>query len=174
MSTDNVSSLAPTSHNLFIQTKKDHYTLSEPVTKDQMYQLMLEMLEENTFRADQLTSPDKTRQYLKIKLGKLQHEVFSIIFMDSQNRVIAYEELFRGTIDGAAVYPREVVKRCLHHNAATVILAHNHPSGDSTPSSADIEITQRLKKALLLVDTRVLDHLIVGQSITSLAEKGYL
>jgi len=94
--------------------------------------------------------------------------------MDNRNRVITFEKLFRGTIDGASVYPREVVKACLSHNAAAVIFAHNHPSGVAEPSQADIAITERLKKALALVDIRVLDHLIVGEEVISFAERGLL
>ena len=94
--------------------------------------------------------------------------------MDNRNRVITFEKLFRGTIDGASVYPREVVKACLSHNAAAVIFAHNHPSGVAEPSQADIAITDRLKKALALVDVRVLDHLIVGEEVISFAERGLL
>ena len=94
--------------------------------------------------------------------------------MDNRNRVITFEELFRGTIDGASVYPREVVKACLSHNAAAVIFAHNHPSGVTEPSDADINITNRLVKALALVDIRVLDHLIVGEEVISFAERGLL
>ena len=94
--------------------------------------------------------------------------------MDNRNRVITFEELFRGTIDGASVYPREVVKACLSHNAAAVIFAHNHPSGVAEPSLADERITKRLKDALALIDVRVLDHLIVGEEVISLAERGLL
>lgn len=101
------------------------------------------------------------------------HEVFACLYLDNQHRVVRFEELFSGTIDGAAVYPREVVKRCLHNNAAAVIFAHNHPSGVAEPSHADVAITLRLKSALSTIDVRVLDHIIIGsKDVVSLAERG--
>lgn len=121
-----------------------------------------------------MTSPQASKDFVKLKLFAYEHEVFACLFLDNRNRVIVFDELFRGTIDGASVYPREVVKACLSHNAAAVILAHNHPSGVAEPSQADIAITERLKKALALVDIRVLDHLIVGDEVTSFAEMGLL
>jgi DNA repair protein RadC len=121
-----------------------------------------------------LTSPQASKDFVKIKLATYEHEVFSCLFLDNRNRVITFEEMFRGTIDGASVYPREVVKACLSCNAAAVIFAHNHPSGATDPSQADIAITERLKKALALIDVRVLDHLIVGEEVTSFAERGLL
>ncbi|MEA1048398.1 DNA repair protein RadC [Lamprobacter modestohalophilus] len=124
---------------------------------------------------DVLNSPDATRDYLKLKLFGLSYEVFAVLYLDSRHRVIQYRELFRGTIDGASVHPREVVKECLHWNAAAVILAHNHPSGVAEPSQADLQITQKIKDALNLIEVRVLDHLIVGEGIgVSMAERGLL
>ena len=103
------------------------------------------------------------------------HEVFACLFLDNRHRLMAFEELFRGTIDGASVHPREVVRRALAHNAAALILAHNHPSGIAEPSAADTRITERLRQALSLIDVRVLDHLIVGDAeVTSLAERGLI
>jgi len=132
---------------------------------------MLEQLQ----RGDSLTSPQASRDYLLSQLRDSPHEIFACLFLDNRHRVIVFEPLFRGTIDGANVYPREVVKAALKHNAAAVILAHNHPSGVAEPSQADESITQRLKQALALVDIRVLDHIIVGDGITvSLAERGLL
>ena len=131
-------------------------------------------LAESLQRDDCLTSPAQTRQYLHARLRDRQHEVFACLMLDNRNRVITFRELFRGTIDGASVYPREVVKQALADNAAAVILAHNHPSGVCEPSQADIRITARLQKALALVDIRVLDHVIVGDGITCLSEKGLL
>lgn len=126
-------------------------------------------------RGEKLTSPQQTRRFLKARLRSYQQEVFACLFLDNQHRVIKFEELFQGTIDGASVYPREVVKKALAHNAAAVILAHNHPSGLAEPSQADIRITDRLKSALLLVDIRVLDHMIVGDGdVLSFAETGIL
>ena len=121
-----------------------------------------------------LTSPEASKEYVKLQLATYEHEVFACLWMDNRNRVITFEELFRGTIDGASVYPREVVKAALSHNAAAVIFAHNHPSGVAEPSRADEQITQRLKKALELIDVRVLDHLIVGEDVVSFAERGLL
>lgn len=125
--------------------------------------------------SDVLTSPVLVRQYLSAQLRHQPREVFAIIFLDSQHRLLAYDELFYGTIDGASVYPREVVKQALARNAAAVILAHNHPSGIAEPSQADQRITERLQAALGLVDIRVLDHMIVGASeVISFAERGLL
>lgn len=115
------------------------------------------------------------RQYLQMQLGSLPHEVFSVLYLDAQHRLLACEELFRGTLAQTSVYPREVVKRALHHNAGAVILAHNHPSGVLEPSRADELLTQTLKSSLALVDVRVLDHFVVGGSgVTSFAERGLL
>jgi DNA repair protein RadC len=124
---------------------------------------------------DVLTTPAAVRTYLRLQMARLQHEVFVVLFLDSQNRVIASEEMFRGTLTQTSVYPREVVKRALELNAAAVILAHNHPSGSVEPSRADEALTQTLRAALALVDARVLDHFIVagnGSAILSMAERG--
>lgn len=124
---------------------------------------------------DVLTSSAATREYLRAKFRDCQSEIFSCLFLNNQHHVVKLEELFRGTIDGAAVYPREVVKRCLHHNAAAVILAHNHPSGVAEPSQADIAITNKLRTALQTIEVRVLDHLVIGNSVVvSFAERGLL
>lgn len=140
-------------------------------------QAVLEMgrrhLREQIHRSDVLTSPQQTRDYLRTRLAGYPYEVFACLFLDNRHRVIEYEELFRGTIDGASVHPREVVRRSLSHNAAALILAHNHPSGVAEPSQADRAITRRLKSALELVDIRLLDHIIIGSGeISSLAELG--
>lgn len=122
-----------------------------------------------------LASPQAVRDYLRIKLGLLEHEVFAVIHLDAQHRVIAYVEMFRGTVTQASVYPREVVKEALAHNAAAVVLVHNHPSGVVQPSRADELLTQTLKNALSLVDVRVLDHLVVTRTdVLSFAERGLL
>jgi DNA repair protein RadC len=132
-------------------------------------------LQEQLQREDVLESPDTTRRYLISRLRHYQHEVFACLFLDNRHRVIAFEELFRGTIDGASVHPREVVRQALQHNAAAVILAHNHPSGVAEPSRADIQLTRRLVDALGLMDIRVLDHLVIGDGPgVSLAERGLL
>lgn len=122
-----------------------------------------------------LSNPGKTKTYVKAWLCHYPHEVFACLFLDNRHRIINNEILFTGTIDGAGVYPREVVKRCLELNAAAVIFAHNHPSGIAEPSQADRQITTRLIQALGLLDVRVLDHLVVGdQLVTSMAERGMM
>ena len=126
-------------------------------------------------RGNALTSPEITRAYLSAQLRGYSYEVFACLFLDNQHRVLQWEELFRGTIDGASVYPREVAKRALFHHAAAVIFAHNHPSGISEPSQADRQITDKLKQALALFDIRVLDHFIVGDGQPySFAEHGLI
>jgi len=126
-------------------------------------------------RPDALTDPAACADYLRARIGAHPYEVFACLFLDQRHRVIAFEELFRGSIDGASVHPREVLRRCLFHNAAAVILAHNHPSGVAEPSQADRDITTELKRALALIDVRVLDHFIVGSGIpTSMATRGLL
>ena len=120
-------------------------------------------------------TPDAVKHYLQLQLAHKNHEVFAVLFLDSQNRMIAMEELFRGTLSQTSVYPREVVMRALHHQAAAVVLAHNHPSGSVQPSRADEHLTQTLKASLALVDVRVLDHIIVGQGqALSMAEQSLL
>ncbi len=124
---------------------------------------------------DLLTSPDLVRTYLSAQLRHQPQEVFAVLFLDSQNRLIAYDEIFFGTIDGASVYPREVVKKALARNAAAAILAHNHPSGVAEPSQADQHLTRRLQEALDLVGVRVIDHMIVGdKEVISFAERGLI
>ena len=132
-------------------------------------------LQEQLKRSDCLTSSQLTRQYLKAHFLGQPYESFVVLFLDNQHRVIEVRELFKGTIDGSMVHPREVVRECLRWNAAAVIFAHNHPSGVSEPSQADTTITRRLKNSLALVDVRTLDHLVVGSdSVTSLAERGLI
>jgi DNA repair protein RadC len=132
-------------------------------------------LMEQMQREDALTSTSATRQYVKARLRASEREIFLCLYLDSQHRVISEEELFRGTLDGSMVHPREVVKRCLYHNAGAMIFVHNHPSGVAEPSQADISITRRLKQALDLIGVRTLDHLVVGDSeVTSLAERGLI
>jgi DNA repair protein RadC len=122
-----------------------------------------------------ISGPADTERYLQARLSHFPYEVFACLFLDSRHRVIAYEELFRGTIDGASVHPREVIRRALVHNAAAVILAHNHPSGVAEPSEADHRLTRRLAEALALVDVRVLDHFVVGdRCAVSFAQRGIL
>ena len=148
---------------------------SQPATAEQILTAARAILARRVRRGTTLTSPRAARDYLTLRLADREHEVFTILFLDTRHRLIDCTELFRGTIDGASVHPREVVKEALKHNAAAVILAHNHPSGVAEPSQADEIITTRLRDALALIDVRVLDHLIVaGSSVTSLAERGIL
>ena len=122
-----------------------------------------------------LQAPGDAARFFKAHLSDLPHEVFGCLFLDTRHRLISYEELFRGTVDGATVYPREVLKRSLHHNASAVIIGHNHPSGVAEPSEADRSITLRLARALALVDIRLLDHLVVSRDgHVSLAERGWI
>ena len=142
-------------------------------------QAVLEMarraLREKLANGVALNSPQAVRDYLRLRLQALEHEVFVGVFLDAQNRLLAVEELFRGTLTQTSVYPREIVKRALSHNAAAVIFAHNHPSGIAEPSRADEMLTQTLKQALALVDVKVLDHFVVGSGAAlSFAERGLL
>ena len=122
-----------------------------------------------------LDSPQAVKDYLQLQLASKKHECFAVLFLDNQHRLLALEEMFRGTLASTSVYPREVVLRALHHHAAAVVLAHNHPSGTVQPSRADETLTQALKAALALVDVRVLDHIIVAPGLAlSMAEKGWL
>jgi len=126
-------------------------------------------------RGDALTDPSQVRNFLKAQLRHQVSEVFSVLYLDSQHQLISYEPLFQGTIDSAAVYCREVVRKCLENNAAAVIFAHNHPSGVAEPSLSDRQLTERLVSALNLVDIRVLDHMVVGDKhVVSFAERGWL
>ena len=140
-----------------------------------IFEMSRRALSEQMQAKDHLSSPQHVRDYLCLKLGHLSREVFMVLFLDAQNRIVTTEEMFSGTLTQTSVYPREVVKRALQHNAASVIFAHNHPSGIAQQSQADELLTQQLKQALALVDVRVLDHFIVaGNSSLSFAERGLL
>lgn len=148
---------------------------TRPATADEIIAAAREHMSRRVRRGTQLTSPKATRDYLSLKLGTLEREVFAVIFLDKRHRLISYQEMFQGTIDGASVHPREVVKEALKQNAASVILAHPHPSGVAEPSQADEILTRRLKEALGLVDITILDHVIVaGGETSSFAERGLL
>ncbi|HGW5374948.1 TPA: DNA repair protein RadC [Pseudomonas aeruginosa] len=147
----------------------------KPATNEQVIDAARVVIGQMFKRGTKLTSPKIVQTYLRTKLATLEHEVFAVLFLDAQLRLIEYAELFRGTISQSTVYPREVVKETLRRNAAAVILAHNHPSGIAEPSMADRAITARLRNALDLVDVRVLDHIIVaGKNTLSFANKGLL
>lgn len=140
-----------------------------------IFEMTCRALNEQMQAKDVLSSPREVRDYLCLKLGGLNREVFLVLFLDAQNRIITDEEMFTGTLTQTSVYPREIVKRVLQHNAASVIFAHNHPSGVAEPSTADELLTSELKKALALVDVRVLDHFIVaGNDTLSFSQKGLL
>ncbi len=138
-------------------------------------ELVQRLLHEELQHESALNSPSAVRDYLKLKLSGLEHEVFMVIFLDAQHRVLATEEMFRGTLTQTSVYPREVVKAALRHNASALMFAHNHPSGVAEPSQSDRLLTDALKQALALVDVRVLDHFIVaGNQTLSFAERGLI
>ncbi|MCA3018771.1 MAG: DNA repair protein RadC [Rhodocyclaceae bacterium] len=165
-------------HGLF-SASQDQLTAVNGIGEAKFVQLqaVLEMakraLHEEIKLADALSNPRAVRDYLRMTLARLPHEVFVAVFLTAQNRVIAVDELFRGTLTQTSVYPREIVKRALAHNAASVILAHNHPSGEATPSQADRSLTKTLAEALSVIDVRVLDHFIVAPGASlSFAEQG--
>jgi DNA repair protein RadC len=148
---------------------------SKYVQLQAIFEMSRRALSEQMQVKDILSSPQQVRDFLCLKLGNLMREVFLVLFLDAQNRVVTTEEMFSGTLMQTSVYPREVVKRALHHNAASVIFAHNHPSGIAQQSQADELITKQLKEALALVDVRVLDHFIVaGNTTLSFVERGLL
>jgi DNA repair protein RadC len=157
----------------YVSDQFGNYTFHSTVNKKVLISLALELIQ-NDYIGETLTSPQATKDFLRLRLSRFEHEVFAVIFLDNRHRVIAFEEMFRGTIDGASVHPREVVKEALKHNAAAVIFAHNHPSGVAEPSRADESITHRLKDALALVDVRVLDHFVIGDDVVSFTERGLI
>lgn len=144
------------------------------LTDNQVLEAAAEILACKYVRQDAFSSSEATKDFLKFKLGKYEREVFAVMLLDSQHKLIDYQELFFGTINAASVYPRDVVKAVLTENAAAVIFAHNHPSGEAEPSQADIAITKRLQSALELIDVPVLDHIIIGETASSLAERGLI
>ncbi|MEZ8013476.1 DNA repair protein RadC [Vibrio sp. FF59] len=150
------------------------YSFHGPVSAHQVLEKAAEIIAEKYLRGDAFCNPTATKDYLKYKLGNYEREVFAVMLLDNQHRLIEFNELFFGTIDAASIYPREVVKLALEHNAAAVMFAHNHPSGVAEPSQADKRITNRLKDALALVDVRVLDHFVIGETCVSFAERGWI
>jgi DNA repair protein RadC len=155
--------------------KNGTYTTARPVTADELISTARDLIAARFARGTLLTNPAESKDYLISQLVALEHEVFACMFLDNRHRVIEFRQLFRGTIDGCSVHPREVVKAALLLNSAAVIFAHNHPSGVPEPSRADQTLTRRLQDALALVDVRVLDHIVVGGADTvSFAERGLL
>lgn len=165
-------------NNDFYTTSKksaDLEKIPENISEEDVLYWAEKIVTKRFTRSNYLTSPDTTKEFLRILLAKEHRELFLIIFLDNQNGILGYETLFQGTIDGAAVYPREIVKAVLTNNAASVILAHNHPSGAAEPSQADQKTTDRIIKALETIDVKVLDHLVLGGVATvSFAERGLL
>lgn len=151
------------------------YIARRQFSADDVLHFARELVAQRFQRGASMSSPEATRQHLCLQLADLKHEVFGVLFLDSQHRLIANEELFRGTIDSTSVHPRIVVQRALALNAAAVILFHNHPSGMAEPSAADRHITERLRQALDLIEVRILDHFVVaGTTAVSFAERGWL
>ena len=144
------------------------------MTADQVLEKTAEIVVNQYLRGDVFTNPQATKDFLQYKMAGYEREVFAVLLLNNQHRLIEYQELFFGIIDAASVYPREVVKVAFNCNAAAVIFAHNHPSGIAEPSNADKHITQKLRDALALIDIRVLDHFVVGETCVSFAERGYL
>ncbi len=163
-----------------LSADEDRFCQSKGVGQAKYVQLqaVVEMsrryLDEKIHRGDAMSSVHDVKRYLQSRLQHYPFEVFSCLFLDNKHRVIEYEELFRGTIDSASVHPREVVRRVLHHNAAAIVLAHNHPSGVAEPSESDKAITQKLQQALRLIEVRLLDHFIIGDDVISFAERGMM
>jgi DNA repair protein RadC len=158
--------------SLLIRDEQGRYL---PATADQILAAARKVIDLKVQRGTAFTSSELVKEYLVTKLAGFEHEVFAALFLDAKHHLIQYVEMFRGTIDSASVYPREVVKEALRLNAAAVIFSHNHPSGHPEPSQADKILTQRLKEALALVEVRSLDHIIVaGQRTVSFAERGLL
>ena len=146
-----------------------------PAEADEVLQAAQRVLAGSVRGTDVLTSPAVVKDFLRVRLGNLPHEIFAVVHLDAQHRVLDYVEMFRGTVSQTLVYPREVVKDALSRNSSALLLVHNHPSGSPEPSRADEHLTQTLKSAVALVDVRVLDHLIVaGDSVLSMAERGLM
>ncbi|WP_042011352.1 RadC family protein [Aeromonas fluvialis] len=162
-------------HKLIAGEIPGTYLVTELINEEDLLTIANQIARQKLAKGVAITDQHLAQQALQTLLQSREHEVFAMLFLDNQHRILGYEELFRGTLSSASVYPREVVKRALALNAAALMLVHNHPSGHPEPSSADIEITQRLQSALALVDIRTLDHLVVGgEGIVSLAERGVL
>ena len=169
MSTSSISSVRA-AETLLVRDVDGQY---RPAHADEVLCHARRLLANRVRRGATMSSPEAVKDHLRLELGALEHEVFCVLFLDAQHRIIALKQMFRGTVSQTSVYPREVVKEALAVNAAAVILAHNHPSGSVEPSRADEFLTQTLRTALALVDVRLLDHLVVaGADVCSFAERG--
>ena len=167
-----LSALLSADENRFCQSKG--VGQAKYVQLQAVVEMSRRFLDEKIQRGDTMSNVSDVKRYLQSRLQHYPFEVFSCLFLDNKHRVIEYEELFRGTIDSASVHPREVVRRVLDHNAAAIVLAHNHPSGVAEPSKSDKMITHKLQQALNLIDVRLLDHFIIGDEIVSFAERGMM
>lgn len=156
--------------------RRGRYIISRPVSANEIIDKAAQLTKQRFRRGRFLQNPKETQNYLALELTHLEHEEFHVLFLDNQHRIITLQKMFRGTINGASVHPREVVKVTLQLNAAAIILAHNHPSGLPEPSSADRHITKQLVEALALIDVRVLDHFVIGSAgeAVSFAERGFI
>ena len=162
-------------HKLKANEATSTYLVESPITETDILLMARQLANLRLRKGRALTSPQEVFNHLQALLADYEHEVFALLMLDSRHRVLAFQELFRGTLDGASVYPREVVKIALEYNAAAMILVHNHSSGDPEPSQADRTLTKKLQDALNLVGVRTLDHIVVGhEGCVSLAEQGYL
>ena len=162
-------------HKLKASESTGTYHIESPISEADILLMARQLANLRLRRGRALTSPKEVFSHLQALLADYEHEVFALLLLDNRHRVIVFHELFRGTLDGANVYPREVVKTALEHNAAATVLVHNHPSGDPEPSQADLILTHKLQEALNLVGVRTLDHIVVGhEGCVSLAEQGYL
>jgi len=164
-------------HAFILNEATKDYDINCPVTGDEIIAMADQLLVERLARpsAECFQNPSDVKTFLKLRMTHYKSEVFAALFLNNRHHMLAFDEMFQGTIDGASVHPREVVRRALEHNAAAVILAHNHPSGVAEPSQADRRITDRLRDALALIDVRVLDHIVVGVDETvSFAERGLI
>lgn len=161
--------------NLKISEASGKYVLNTELSSDEIIRLAIELAQNKLKKGMKFSCPQAVFDYLQILYMDHEEEVFTMIFLDSQNRVITHKELFKGTIDTASVYPRVIVKEVLQQNAASVIISHNHPSGISTPSNADIQFTKKIQSALNLIDVPVLDHVVVGsEGSYSFNERGLI
>lgn len=167
-----MSSLTSFDSSLFVRDQRRRY---RPANADQVLEAARQVVDQRMQRGTSFSDPSVARGFFRDKLAGLEREVFAVVFLDCRHRMIDYAELFFGTLDEAEVHPREVVRQALLHNAGALLIAHNHPSGNPEPSAADRTLTARLKQALALIDVRLLDHIVVGGSMTmSLAERGWV
>lgn len=162
-------------HKLKAGDSAGSYIVDSPITETDILRMAHQLARQRLTKGRVLSAPEQVFSHLEMLLQHYEHEVFAVLLLDTKHRILGFHELFRGTLDEASVHPREVVKLALAHNAAAVILVHNHPSGDPEPSQADIRLTCVLKEALNLVGTRTLDHVVVGlEGSVSLAQRGYV